>query len=178
MEFTQLLAYIVSYNLGDYASVLGVLISILGFGVTVYKVWRSNATALQVKLAVQNLQRDLQRMDVISKMAEASRRLSEIKRLQRENFWSGLPVLYEDLRAKLIDVRDNAELTDEQTEILRGVIYQTSIMETSIESALKHESSTKLDSVKYNQVLSKKIDELQAVFNQIRNQIGSGSNDR
>ncbi len=96
---------------GDLTSVVGLLLSLVGFAVTIVQVRRAKSAAEQARQAA------------IADLSSAMAVMDEIKRLQRNGIWPLLPDRYSELRRRLIAIRQShAQLTEEQRESLSVTI--------------------------------------------------------
>jgi hypothetical protein len=79
--FEAVTAALVGYHLGDWASVVGLVVAIVGFGVTLAKVTRSKQAAEQAERAVNRMRGLLDQTNAINEFAAAVVIMDEIKRL-------------------------------------------------------------------------------------------------
>lgn len=124
------LDWIGRYRVGDLSSMLGVLISVVGFVVTVWNVLRSKAAAVQAREAAEEARRAVGYADVLAKVPRAVSLIEEIKRLHREQSMSLLVERYAHLRTTLIEVAASIDtLTSSENWLLQKAIQQLETME-------------------------------------------------
>lgn len=90
---------------GDRASAIGLIVTVIGFCLTLVGVWRSKSAAEKAKQAVIEVQQDIRRIDTVAELPAAISAMNEIKALQRKAAWEILPDRYSALRKALITVR-------------------------------------------------------------------------
>jgi ABC-type protease/lipase transport system fused ATPase/permease subunit len=99
------LIWVADYHVGDLASISGVLISVIGFILTVYNVRRSRKAAELARDAAQSAKNSIQTFETVVDLSTVIGLLEEIKRSHRNNQWALLPDRYAALRKTLISVR-------------------------------------------------------------------------
>src|SRR5438270_6106585 len=110
-------------NLGDWASIIGVLVALIGFVITIVAAIQAKAAANTAKTEVQRLREVLLRTNTIADLRAAIVALEEIKRHQRQGTWQILPDRYSIVRGMLVAIRAaNPRFTDEQKAVLVGVV--------------------------------------------------------
>jgi len=164
--------YIVGNNLGDWASILGVIIVFVGFFLAIYKIRRLKSTAEAVRNGVGKVREDVLRVKTVAEFSAALSVMDEIKRLHRQQAWQVLPDRYAHLRKALITIKtSNSDLEQEQKTALQGAIQIFSGIEGQVENALAKDIGS-LDVPKLNRLISKQIDSLQEVLIEIQDKIG------
>jgi len=159
-------------SLGDYASIIGLIITLVGFAVTIYNVKKSRSSSEQAKESVNKMQSDLRRIDTVTDLTSAINLADEIKTLQRTNAWELVPEKYSELRKKLISVRESEKaLNEDHQKFIQGSITQFSSSEKDIDVHLKNKTSP--DSSKLNFLVSKHADNLQSVLVSLKVEIGN-----
>jgi hypothetical protein len=107
----------------DMVSVLGLIISILGFAYTVVQVKRSRTSADQARDAVARMQKAIVHIDTVKELAEVLANLGEIKRHIRIEKLTFSPELCSSAYGKLRKLQTASDdLSDEQRDVLAGVI--------------------------------------------------------
>lgn len=105
--YREFVTYITTNHLGDVASVLAVVITVVGFFVAIYNVTKSKKAALRAEKAVKQVRADLARMNNVAEIASAITGMEEIKRLHRQEAWDLLLERYSAVRKALIAIRAN-----------------------------------------------------------------------
>jgi len=159
-------------TVGAVASIVGVVIAIVGFAITIWGVMRSKTAAQQAREAAVKVREDMSRVGAIEQFASALTSMEEIKRLQRQGAWELLLERYPALRKSLISIREAYPQISEQHRVaLQKAILYFARIEDGVEVSLR-DGGEPPDVAKLNSVVSKQIDQLQAVLIEIRNQIG------
>jgi hypothetical protein len=122
---------------GDIASVVGLLLTLIGFGVTIFGVWRSKGAAEQARQAAEAVRASIANYDVVADLSSAMAIMEEIKRHQRQRTWSILPDRYSDLRRRLVTIRGSqAQLSEGQRQTLQLAIEKFADQERIVERAI------------------------------------------
>ena len=173
MEFAQVNHFLEIYRIGDYAGLLGLIISFVGFFFTI-KVARNSRTAAQeATSAVEGMRGDLRREDTVADFSSALAIMDEIKRMQRSPNLHLLPDRYSQLRKLLVSIRSaNPLLTEIDQLSLQSAIVQFSALERYVERAL--EGSAAISPAKMNSLVSKQIEALLDVLVRIKSEIEIG----
>jgi hypothetical protein len=66
------------YTAGDWLSVLSLLITLIGFAITIFNVVRSRTAAEEAERAVANVREDILRIDMVAEFAAAIAAMDEI----------------------------------------------------------------------------------------------------
>jgi hypothetical protein len=165
------LKFIGDYRLGDFASFLGLLVSLVGFGFTLLQLHRTKAVAEAAKNAANQTQEKLRNFDTVMDFSSVITMMEDIKRHHRGNNWYILPDRYSALRIKLVAIKTTyTNLTDNQQTVLQSAIQQFKSMEGTVERALARKSAP-ANFPKLNEIVSNEIDKLNEVLTEIRNQM-------
>lgn len=169
----DIIHFIISTNLGDISSVFGVIITIVGFVFTLINVLRSKNAAIEAQRLTSKVREDIYKFDIISSIASAISTMEEIRRLHRQSAWEILPDRYSSIKRSLITIKKSeVELSKDHEKSIQGAITNFSSIEKQIESALfLKKAPDNID--KLNSLISKQIDILQEIFEEIRNRIGN-----
>lgn len=155
--------WLTDYHIGDLASIAGVAISIIGFFVTVLNVRRSKSAAERAENAANEARRMIRDYETLSDFSAAIAIMEEIKRLHR--FGQADPLLdrYAALRKVLTEVRKmSPSVNSNMDEIIQSAVTTLAAMEDQVERA--RALGTMPDFVRLNRALSREIDQLHAVF--------------
>lgn len=141
--------------------------TLIGFGATLFGVFRSFSAAKGAQRAAHEALRAVRRLDTILDVSSAIALMEEIKRLHRQKAWQILPDKYASLRKILNAVKASGlQLTDEQSSTVQNAITNLRTMERKVETALADNSQ--LTHVKFNAAISDDIDRLIVVITQIK----------
>jgi hypothetical protein len=164
-----LLDWLARTRAGDLASILGLVVSIIGFVITIYNVRRSRTAAQAAETAAREMRAKLSTQDSIVAITTAITAMNEVRRLHRDGAWTLLPDRYTVLRQSLIAIRSGAvPLSPDQLRLLQAAIQQFASIERQVDQAIV-DPDTVLDRVKLNQIVSKQSDRLIELLVQIRN---------
>lgn len=155
-------------ELGSAASVIGLVVTMIGFAVTIYNVIRSKRAAEQTKKEVGRVRRELSRRDAIADIATVIITMEEVKRLHRQQAWAILPDRYSSLRRQLISIKASlASLTDPQKAALQGAIQQLASHEALLDRTPLVELNER-SVARLNRSISVQIDGLEEVLAELR----------
>ena len=161
-----------SYNIGDWASILGVLVALIGFAVTIWNSLQSKRAAETAERVVNKIRQDLTRSDTIAELSKIITSLEEVRRLHREQAWSVLPDRYSSLQSALVTIKGiSNDLTDEDLVTIQGTIGQISSISQQVEKKLA-QKDTAIDVVRVNNILAEETKCLQEILVSIRMKIG------
>lgn len=162
-----LLNWVEANRIGDLSGVAGILISVVGFAVTLRGVIKSKSAAQRAEEAAKSTRNSIRLLNTIVDFSAAIATLEEVKRLHRSNQWSLLPDRYAALRRILVVLR-TAEITlnPDQSAVLQNALSDLSAMEEAVERFLEGSSTPK--AAKFNAVISRDIDQLIAVLTELQ----------
>jgi hypothetical protein len=153
--------------LADWASLLGLLGTVIGFVVTVIQVRKSRSAADLAALAAKEAKDALVRSNILTDFAAAVSAFAEVQRLHRAGAWQAVLDRYSSTRHQLIAVRTSMSITEEaQLQAIQSAIQQLSEMERSVTRDLAN--SREPDAAKLNTILSREADELMMVLTSLR----------
>lgn len=162
-----MLNWITENHIGDLASVAGVIISLIGFAVTVWNVRRSKSAAERAEAAAHEARRGIRIYETVSEFSAAIAIMEELKRLHRLRASDMLLDRYSALRKALITVRRLSPSMDEGIGTkIQNAVTSLAVMEHQLETSRSRGSSP--DFVRLNRVLSRDIDELHAILVEMR----------
>jgi negative regulator of replication initiation len=123
-------------QIGSVSSILGVIISLAGFGLTLYNVRRSRTAANDARRAASEARDNIKRYTTVSDLSEAVRAMKEIKQLHRSEEWVLLPDRYDNLRELLISIKtNNRYLSSEEAKSIQGMIASIADIERRLDEA-------------------------------------------
>lgn len=134
-------AYLAEHKLGEVANVAGVVISIVGFGATLWNVLRSKSAAKRAEAAAMETRRSITIHNTLADFTRAMATMEEIKRLHRSAMWPILPDRYSVLKQLLLSIRSaNANLARNHRAALQSAIVQLTEIEDIVERSLAPQS--------------------------------------
>lgn len=169
-------SFLADYRVGDYAGILGLIVSVVGFIWTVRAAVSSRDAALQTKSVVQDIRNDMRRAETVSDFSAVVAIMEEIKRLHRLKSLELLPDRYSQINKFLIGVRSaNPLLTEGELKIIQSAITQFSALERLIDGCLAN--ATALDTAKVNGLVSKQLEAVHGLLVSMKSQIGGVDNE-
>ena len=163
-------------NWGDLAGIGGVIISIVGFGFTLFGLARSKrvsqitAEATQKTAeAISDVRSRLLLQETALDLTALTNEIEEIKHFHRLGIWGAMPGRYSAIRRRLFAVKENCPfLTKAQKTSIQGVVQQFKLIEETVETALAQKQVP--DNVALlNKVASEQSDKLTIVLMTINN---------
>ncbi|EJN18240.1 hypothetical protein [Pseudomonas sp. GM80] len=171
---TEFNKFLEQYRIGDYAGLIGLLISLIGFFFTIKTALNSKAASEQATAAVESMRDDMRRGETVADFATALAVMEEIKRMHRSDSLTFLPDRYANLKKFLVSIRtSNPLLTAEDQVGIQSAIAKFSSMETLIETSIR--DSKPIEHAKLNGQMSKHYDVIQTLLVRIKNEIGRGN---
>jgi len=117
---------------------VGLALTIVGFGVTLRNVIRSQRASEDAREAAQEAVVEVQKLKVVTDLSAALSELDEVRRLQRESNWASLPDRMSRVRKLLIGIRiRHPELSVEDKEAVRTAAIVFSEIELQLERHLR-----------------------------------------
>ncbi|WP_024617837.1 hypothetical protein [Pseudomonas kilonensis] len=169
-EFNKILE---QYRVGDYAGLIGLLISLIGFYFTIRTVLNSKAASEHAAAAVESMREDIRRSETVADFATALAVMEEIKRMHRSDNLNFLPDRYASLKKFLVSIKaSNPLLTAEDQVVMQSAIAKFSSVERLIEESIRN--SKPIEHAKLNGQVSKHYDLIQSLLVRIKNEIGRG----
>lgn len=149
---------------GSVASIAGLAVALVGFGGTLYKLWRTSTAAEEARKAANETRQEFRQHKVIGDLHAAKAGLSEIRRLQRAEAWHQLPERYSAIRELLVALRrQHTSLTDDQASDLQSAIQYLRDLETHLESVLD-EGESGLNKARLNRLITDHIDRVHEIL--------------
>src|SRR4051812_47034786 len=147
-------------QIGSWASIAGVLLAVIGFGATLYGVFKSKSAAERAEAATAQTRDTILVLNAVDDFSTAVAAFEEIKRLHRANAWVILPDRYSELRKRLVSLRATySHLSQENRASIQAAIQHLVDLEARVEKALA--SGTMPANVpKINEIVSTQADKL------------------
>lgn len=171
---TEFNKFLELYRIGDYAGLIGLLISLIGFYFTIKATLNSKASSEQATAAVESMRDDMRRGETVADFATALAIMEEIKRMHRSDSLTFLPDRYASLKKFLVSIRTSNPLLTEKDQIgIQSAIAKFSSMETLIETSIRN--AKPIEHAKLNGQMSRHYDVIQTLLVRIKNEIGGGA---
>jgi hypothetical protein len=162
-----LIKFVSDYHIGDFASIIGVFISLIGFGFTLRNVIRSREAAERAQAAAQVARNSIRTFETVVDFTGAIALPEEIKRAHRNQQWILLPDRYATLRKTLIGIRKTRpDLSAHQLSVVQATISNLSDLEKLVEKSLPNVPAN--SHARFNALLSVNIDELAGVLAELK----------
>lgn len=121
--------WLASHHVGDLAGIAGLLVSVVGLGLTYNEARKARVASQAAKLAAQAALRTRDRLDVVSDLAELQLKLHELRDLCKGDDWSNLDPRFDAVfrltlnisAAGASDTSAEAELSHRVMEDLRSI---------------------------------------------------------
>lgn len=156
----------------DIANYIGLLLTIIGFGITWWQVIESRKASVKAMEGVQKVRKDIKRIDTVNDLSTAIAVIEEIQRHQRDDNWYLVTERYSGLRKTLVSIKVSyPELTIEQQTTIQDTVVTIRDYEKKIESATRNGINPK-DVPRMNDLLSEKRDAIYQMLVELRNSIG------
>ena len=154
--------------IGDIASVLGVLIALVGFGVTIMNVIESKRAADRAESAANQTLERVRYVDTVENLSKAIAIIAEIQRLNRAKEWKVLLDRHLELRSILTEIRGSTpQLNDYHRAVIQSGIAHSSSMSNKIEIALG-EIDQEPNVPQMNKILSKQVEKFGDILVEMR----------
>jgi hypothetical protein len=159
---------------GNLASVLGLLVGLIGFSLTIWNVVKSKKAAQTAKEAVDEVRERIRAFNTVADLAQAVAILEEIKRLQRARQWRVVLDRYATLRKYIIQIGvQHPLLTPERRSVLTGTTRQLLEIEKGLEKDVDRDDCANTDAAKLNQVISRQVDQVFRVLTELQQEMGA-----
>ena len=156
----------------DPASVLGFLVSLVGFLITIVIVLRSKSAAEKTGAAVAEVRQKLALQTAVFDLNRVLADVDELKALHRASAWEVLPPRYSSLRRQLAAFRGTyPDLTRKQKATIQGIISQFSEVESIVEKALATRQAP-ADPPSLNRIAAEQGDKLNDIVIAVQQAIG------
>lgn len=170
MDFAQFNIFLESNRIGDYAGLIGLVISVVGFFFTIKASLNSKEAAKQASAAVESMRDDLRKGDTVADFSSALAVMDEIKRMHRSPNLHLLPDRYSQLKRFLISIRSsNPLLSDADQRSIQSAIVQFSSLERLVETALEENGA--VSAARMNSLVSKQSETIQELLVRIKSEI-------
>ena len=155
------------------ASILGLLVALVGFAITIWNVKASKAAALRAEEAAKEARSAIRFFDVIAEISTAIAAMEEIRRLHRDAAWPILPDRYNALRKSLISIRrSGVNLSEDQQTLLQAAIKFLADIERNVDRALEQGQPPERFA-RWNQATSEHIMELHGLLMDLKLRAGA-----
>ena len=154
--------------IGDIASIVGVLIALVGFGITIRNVGKSREAADRAEIAANKALERVRYVDTVQNLSKAISIIEEIQRLNRAEEWKVLLDRHLVFRSILTEIRGTStKLRDDHKAIVQDGITHSSSMSNKIEIALDQEISP-AGVPRMNKILSEQVKNLGDILAEMR----------
>ena len=125
-------------NWGSFVGALSLIVTVVGFVVAIRRVTQARASARAAEDASKETMAAIARVLSVSDISRAIGLISRIKDFHRDQKWEVSLQHYQILRATLTDIRHRLPAgSSEINRALRSAVPQISVMETSVDQAIR-----------------------------------------
>lgn len=150
-------------QLGDTVGILGLLVSLAGFGETLYQVKRSRTAAEQSRIAAEQARDRVLELNALNGLDAAIVVLQDIRRLHRMKAWEALPDRYTSLMIDLRAIRTRTPtLSREHRREIQAVVTQLTTLEDEVERIMSRKGGSEVASM--NLTVTQQINRLSDVL--------------
>ncbi len=169
MTYTQFISFIQDNKVGDIASIIGLLVAVIGFLITIYNVRKSRSAAQEASDRARGIGKTV---FVIDKLSEIERYLNLAEDIKEMNLQGQAPLrLYINIRQSLYDFRASMhDMNNDHKAAIQSFITTLTKCENKISS--DRSKGTDTDFVKINKQISENIDSMRIVTSELRSNIG------
>lgn len=97
----------------DWLGLAGIILSLLGFGISIWQIWKVKTAAESARDAAQMAKDGVRRLDSIIGFTSVARSIDDIKEACRKGEFERLPTQFDQARKALITARENNPALDE-----------------------------------------------------------------
>jgi len=154
---------------GNVASVAGLLISLIGFIITIFVSLRAKRAAELASLAAEQAKAKILKQGTLFNFSSALAVMEDLVRLNRDKDWESILDRHSELGRILVELKDGSEgLSEEQLAIIQGCVQQLKIIENQIEN---HFSAGKPepDIARMNRIVKNQITKLHGIATMLKN---------
>ena len=126
----------------DWLGLAGILLSLLGFSISLWQIWKVKTAAESARDAAQTARDGVRKLDSLIEFNSVARAIDEVKEACRKDEYGRIPVLFDQARKSLIAARENHPALD---EVDRRKIQKTLVFFKAMElEVLKNEPASLL----------------------------------
>lgn len=166
--YERLVQWIETYHLASLADVSGLILTIIGFSITIWNVRKS-------RFAAEEMRKQIYRIDTIAELSLIVSGMEEIKNLMRMRALQHLPFRFGTLRTRLVTIRaQSTALSDEDKSLIQGAITQFLAMERKIDRAIEL-GAEPTAWARDNSIISEHLDKVHALLTRLKTTTGGGA---
>ena len=165
---------------GNLLNIVGIILTVIGFWVTIRSSWKARDAAELAQREVAKVRNDLRRVSTVADFSQALALVDDIKRLHRDGEWPTLLDKYSTLKSLIITIRSTyTGFSDDQKTNMQSAVTQLTNMENQLDKFLMRQKSLADQSkneppnvARLNSILIKHADRFREILVQIQNDIG------
>lgn len=156
-------------GIGEALSVADILLTLIGFTITVIAALRAKKAAELARLAAETAKLHVFRLDLVAEVAAVIQLLDELKRLHRAKALDLLPDRYTSVRAKVVSIKESDVVTLENDQrSLQDVVTRIAAIQKALDrNQLVLDDAKQL--AKFNESISLCSDSMLAFKERLRN---------
>ena len=165
------MAFLEKYTLTDLASFVGLLLTVVGFVITILNVRKTKRAAEAAEKAANEISNKISLVNVVVSLSAAMTSMAEIKRLHREGAWSLLLERYAAMRKALIEIRVHTpNLSYRERKLLQGAVTYFTDAENVME--INNGAPSAADVPRLNLALTKHVNDLTELLERLKTTVG------
>lgn len=170
-----------AYRLGDLASLVGLVVALVGFAVTIRAAWRARTAAETAAKAAEAAREQMASVRSTTTLAGVISRLDGLKLMHRRAKsvadWRDMPDRYSAIRTELVHIRGRypSPHADEK-RIIQASIEALRALEDLVERAIQA-GALPDDVPGMNRVVAQRVDELSELSNRLQAQLETRKRD-
>ena len=170
--------FLVKYQIFGFSSIIGLIVALLGFYITIKNVVRTRKTAKKTQEIVREVTKDISRIETVSELSATLKSMDEIKNMFLKKDIRSLPERCNEMRKNLISIREAYRgFTPEQSAVIQGAITYLNRMESGC-ILMKEKNEEPKNISLFNKNFNKCTDELHVVLINLKKQIGRSKNEK
>lgn len=166
-----LIALFAAYPFGDLASVVGLLVALIGFTATIWTAWRSKTAAEAAAEAARQAREQVLNVHTSTSLASVISRMEALKVLHRAGRMHQMPERYSTLATDLMAIRSrNRSLTAHERGILQQSVLLLRGMEYEMDQWAQH-GETSIDIAQINRAISLALDDISTLLHDLEKRL-------
>lgn len=160
------LQWLTAWHIGDFAGILGLLVSVAGFAITIWQIKQAKTVTEQVRSSVQQVKKQVQLRTVIDDLNHIIQDLEDLKELHRLQVRSLLPGRYTEIRRRLIEINGrSSKIRAKEKLVLQESIGQFA----ELERIIGYGTQASIDAAYLNGIVNDEITKLSELHALLQN---------
>lgn len=160
-RFAHTKAFLDSYYLVEITGVLGFIVTVVGFCVTIWNVRKSRLVAEEIRSRIYHI-------DTVVELGSVLTSLEEVKNLMRNQIYAHVPHRLSGVRTKLVSIRaQSSSLADADKSLIQGAITYLANFEKKIDRLIEN-GSKPTNWSRDNAIVTEHIDKMAALLMRLK----------